>query len=156
MKAIISGVMLLCFSSFISSCSNASKDESSSVLLGTWQNDAGYNLEVLKTNKKIGDSTWFNVSFLEKNDEVFDYGVTLKYACTEMEVDNGSIQFKINNGTTGFRMEVSSFGHYSIQTEPRMLHENDSIVINFIMAEEDRPFYNCPPKLEQAFDVHRH
>ena len=148
MKAIISGVMLLCFSIFISSCSNVSTDESTPVFLGTWQNKAGYYWETHKVNQKIGDSVWYIINFLDKDGNVFDYGVTLKYYCREIIIENGSFTLKSNHSDNEIRFEVSSFGYYSIQTKPRSTKENDSIVINFIMAEEDRPFYNCPPKLE--------
>lgn len=121
----------------------------SSDFIGTWQNGAGYHWETLKVNQKVGDSAWYTINFLDKDGNVFDSNVTLKYYCREVSVENGIYSFKSNYGGSEFRFEVSSFAHYSIQTAPWTTRENDSVVITFIMAEEDRPFYNCPPKFEE-------
>ena len=68
----------------------------------------------------------------------------IKVNCEKIRTDTDSYKIIYNRvPETDFRLNVSSLGCFTIDTNPVKLKENDSIVYNFYFAENDAPIIDC-------------
>ena len=73
----------------------------------------------------------------------FDYQATLIYDCNEYVIDSNKKTLSLETSDIPTQFKIISVGYFVIETEPISFRSNDSIAIDFIMAEDDRPFINC-------------
>lgn len=111
-------------------------------------NKGGYTMDVIKSKSKT------NSDELIIKGTVFDVNtgapvktpVILKVGCLKVEVSSqGNYSFTTKNFKQDcFFIEVISIGYKSIVTNFLDLTNKNELIINFYLAEDDRPLLECP------------
>ena len=111
-------------------------------------NKGGYTMDVIKSKSKT------NSDQLIIKGTVFDVNtgapvkppVILKVGCLKVEVSSqGNYSFTTKNFKQDyFFIEVISIGNKSIVTNFLDLTNKNELIINFYLAEDDRPLLECP------------
>ncbi|MBW8245247.1 hypothetical protein K1F50_20765 [Muricauda oceani] len=109
----------------------------------SYTNGGGYRLKKFKTNGENRSGFSVIINLLKTDGSLFDYQATLMYGCNEYVIDSDKKTLSLENSDIPTQFKIISVGYFVIETEPISLSSNDSIAIDFIMAEDDRPFINC-------------
>ena len=110
-------------------------------------NEGGYKVEVIKTKPVNSDELTINGTVFDvKTGNPVSYTI-LKIGCLEIHTSSqGVYSYKTKNFKYDyFFMEVNSVGYKSIVTNFLDLTNKNEVKIDFYLAEEDRPFIDCPP-----------
>jgi len=113
----------------------------------TSYNNSKYRLSVKKTkNKELVDSAWISINISEldqKNNKLFQNPSVITYGCYKYHLNKNSHFFKVNSTNFKSQIRITSIGFFTIETMPFVIKENDSIVIDFVLAEDDRALNDC-------------
>jgi hypothetical protein len=109
----------------------------------SYANGSGYIWETQKAEKKIIDSIWVNLSVHDNMGNLLTYGTTISSLCQKLQVDNGKAAIKLKRSDIKRHFRAVSIGYFTVETEPCFFSENDSVIIDFVLAEDDRPLINC-------------
>tara|TARA_R110002020_G_C16261559_1_gene770507 strand:- start:1285 stop:1773 length:489 start_codon:yes stop_codon:yes gene_type:complete len=134
--AVFSLLAILCSSKF----SDQNPDRT---INPSYANKSGYKWQFLKSKNDIGDSTWFSIKLQKIDGTSFKELTTIEVNCNRFMVNNGQISFKAKNSMVKSQLTANSIGYFSVRTRPEIFKKNDSITIDFIMSEDDRPLINC-------------
>ncbi|MEE1962508.1 hypothetical protein V1387_07410 [Allomuricauda taeanensis] len=109
----------------------------------SYANGGGYRLKKFKTNGENRSSFSVIINLFKTDGSPFDYQATLIYGCNEYVIDSDKKTLSLEKSDIPTQFKIISVGYFVIETEPISLSSNDSIAIDFIMAEDDRRFINC-------------
>lgn len=131
----------------IAGCSSA-KDR----LLPTY-NNGGYVIETINSNSDSSNMVTISgrIFDIKTKKPIINFpSLTLKYGCNEAQVSNqGTFSFKVDNSKRDdyFNIRAVGFMYYTIETNFIDTYNKNEIKIDFYLAEYDRPFLDCPPKI---------
>ena len=116
-------------------------------------NKGGYTIDVVKSKSKTNSDeviikgTIFDVI----TGAPVETPVTLKVGCLKVQVSSkGNYSFTTKNFKNDyFFIEVISIGYKSVVTNFLDLKNKNELIINFYLAEDDRPLIECPPNIIQ-------
>lgn len=75
------------------------------------------------------------------NDDIY---AVIKYGCLETTSNNGEYKFILKEKSDQpLQFTAVSIGHLTVETAPMKLELGDSINLNFMLAEDERPLINC-------------
>lgn len=85
------------------------------------------------------------MKFNYQNKSFFENPTWIKTNCKveRTDLDQYVLEFDKISDTFLFRSNVAALGCSSIDTRPIELKKNDSIVMNFYFAEDDKPIIDC-------------
>lgn len=109
----------------------------------SYSNGSGFRLRLLNANQIISDSNWIHINIRDKNNDFIENGTQVIIGCEKIDVVNGQMSFLLRKIDVESIFKASSVGYYIVETEPLFLKENDSVVIEFVLAEDHRPLINC-------------
>lgn len=112
-------------------------------IIPSYSNGSGYRYKILKTKNKVNDSLWVNISISDKSGDFIKYGTQVITGCTKIDVKNGQVSLLLRNVSVESIFTASSIGYFVVETKPFFFQENDSVVINFVLGDYDRPLINC-------------
>jgi hypothetical protein len=105
-------------------------------------NKGGYTLSINKRNGLSTISVSGEFRDVESNTLIKQGWVTS--ACTKSLINSlGSYKFKIDKFDGNIFLTSTSIGYRPIETERFKIEKGDSIIVNFFLAQDDRPLYNC-------------
>jgi hypothetical protein len=116
-------------------------------------NRGGYTIDVVKTKSKInsGEVSIKGTVFDVNTGAPLQSPILLKVGCLKIQASSqGNYSFKTNNFNDDyFFIEVISIGYKSVVTNFLDLKNKNELIINFYLAEDDRPLIECPPNIIQ-------
>lgn len=110
----------------------------------SYSNDSGYKLKLFNAIQTVKDSNWIQIKIRDKNYDFIRDGTQISIGCKRIKVVNGQISFLLRKIDVAANFRVTAIGYYSVETEPLFLKEKDSVVIDFVLGEDNRPLINCP------------
>ncbi|MFY0630230.1 MAG: hypothetical protein JXR05_07600 [Flavobacteriaceae bacterium] len=106
-------------------------------------NEGWYEWKNHNSKNQLIDSIYISVEVVDKNKKDLLMISKLQYGCMSFNLKKGINTFKIRKSSVKMRLKITSLGYLSIETSPYLHVKSDSIVANFYLAEDDRPFLNC-------------
>lgn len=129
------------FSLLLICCSCVCKAEKD--IIPSYSNGSGYRWKLLKANNIVSDSLWVQINIRNKNNDFIENGTTAVTGCKKINVENGQSTLLLRKIDVESVFRASSVGYFVVETKPILLQENDSVIIDFILAEDNRPLINC-------------
>ncbi|GAA4303757.1 hypothetical protein [Nibribacter koreensis] len=68
---------------------------------------------------------------------------SIKYECTTQQSSSGEFSLKGKASAIKFQLIANSVGYLKVETEPFHTQPGDSIVVNFRLAQDEKPILYC-------------
>jgi hypothetical protein len=143
MKKHINNLLLFTYLLVFSGCSSIKSE-----LIPT-ANKGGYKVNVIGAKSKINSDevTIKGTVFDIKTGKPINPPVLLTVGCLKIQTSSqGEYSFKTQNFKDDyFFIKVISVGYKTIETDFIDIYNKNEVKIDFYLAEDDRPFIDCPP-----------
>lgn len=115
-------------------------------------NKGGYKVNAIRVKSKINSDevTIKGTVFDVKTGKPISPPVLLTVGCLKIQTSSqGEYSFKTQNFKDDyFFIEVISVGYRTIETNFIDIYNKSEVKIDFYLAEDDRPFIDCPPDVK--------
>jgi hypothetical protein len=112
-------------------------------------NKGGYKVNVIRAKSKINSDevTIKGTVFDIKTGKPINPPVLLTVGCVKIQTSSqGEYSFKTQNlKNEYFFIKVISLGYKTVETNFIDIYNKNEVKIDFYLAEDDRPFIDCPP-----------
>jgi len=124
-------------------CSSNGTIDNRNNLISSYSNGSGYKWRIYESNKTLNDSFWIDIKVRENTGDLLKDGTRILTACEKLNLENGKITLKLAKSDVERQLRAVSVGYFIVETRPYLFQANDSVVIDFILSEDDRPIINC-------------
>lgn len=107
-------------------------------------NKGGYQLRTYKKSEVVvEDSVLITGKISALNEANNLVAPIIKYGCNIQHSSTGEFRFKVKTSDVKLSLSASAVGYLTVDTEPLHTQAGDSLIVNFILAPDERPLLNC-------------
>ncbi|WP_439880901.1 hypothetical protein ACSX1A_17310 [Pontibacter sp. MBLB2868] len=89
------------------------------------------------------DSAWVTVKVKDEEGGNAPMPLTIVYGCQKMQTQQKQASFKVRRLDNKHQLKVAALGYLTVETMPFDFSKGDSVVVDFVLGEDDRPLVNC-------------
>lgn len=89
------------------------------------------------------DSAWVTINVKDERNNEALMASTITFGCKKVLTQEKQMAFKVKRLDNKHQLQLASLGYFTIETMPFNFIKGDSVVINFLLYEDDRPLINC-------------